>query len=98
MYIHRLKKYIGSYIAILHGIDALVFTDDIGFSNANVRQAVCDNMEWCGLVPDQKLNLKTNINEVNSLHASDSKAAILSVKTDEELMIAEEGIRLLLKT
>jgi acetate kinase len=98
MYIHRLKKYIGSYIAILHGIDALVFTDDIGFSNANVRQAVCDNMEWCGLVLDQKLNLKTNINEVNSLHASDSKAAILSVKTDEELMIAEEGIWLLLKT
>jgi len=97
MYIHRLKKYIGSYIAALDGIDALVFTDDIGVTNPGVREKVCDNMEWCGLLLDKRLNAKADINTINSLHSNSSKVEVLSVPTDEELMIAEQGVKLLIK-
>ena len=95
MYVHRLKKYIGSYVAALGGVDALVFTDDIGVHNPLVREKVCKNMKWCGVELDKKLNDEATGDRISSLSVDGADVAILSIPTEEELVIALEGIELL---
>jgi len=95
MYVHRLKKYIGSYVAALGGIEALVFTDDIGVHNPLVREKVCKNMKWCGVELDKKLNDEATGDRISSLSVDGADVAILSIPTEEELVIALEGIELL---
>jgi acetate kinase len=95
MYVHRLKKYIGSYITILGGIDALVFTDDIGLRNPFIREKVCEEMGWCGVLMDKKLNHKAVGNNISLLNAQNSKVKIVSLPTEEELAICFEGLKLL---
>ena len=95
MYVHRLKKYIGGYVVALGGIDALLFTDDIGIHNPRLREMVCEDMGWCGLKLDRDLNRKAGDKVVYSLNATDSRTCILSVPTDEERVIGLEGLKLL---
>ena len=94
MYTHRLRKYVGGYAAVLEGLDVLVFTDDIGVGNWLVREKVCEEMEWCGVVLDQELNRRSTVERVCRLSAKDSRVEILSVPTEEELVIALDGIKL----
>jgi len=94
MYIHRLRKYVGSYIAALGGIDALVFTDDIGLRNPYVREHVCEGMEWAGISLDPGLNAATPVDRTSSLQASGSRVAVLTVPTEEELIIYLAGEKL----
>ncbi|MCX5714485.1 MAG: acetate/propionate family kinase [Candidatus Omnitrophica bacterium] len=95
MYIHRLKKYIGSYIAILGGIDALVFTDDIGLRSPIIREKVCENMEWCGIDLDERLNRKAVGATISILNTKRSQVSVVSLPTEEELAICLEGLKLL---
>jgi acetate kinase len=96
MYIQRLKKYIGSFIvAALGGLDVLVFTDDIGIKNPFVREKVCEGMEWCGLVLDKEKNNKYKMEKPGLLSPGNSKVRIIAVPTDEEVVIAWEGIELM---
>ena len=95
MYIHRLRKYVGAYVLGLGGLEALVFTDDIGVGNWLVRERVCERMEWCGLALDREANRKATRDKICVLHAKDSKVRVLSVPTDEELSMALEGLKLL---
>jgi len=95
MYVQRLKKYIGSYVAALGGADALIFTDDIGVRNPHVRERVCAGMEWCGIRLDPDANAKAPTDAIACISAPDSPVAVLSVPTEEELLICREGARLL---
>ncbi len=95
MYVHRLKKYIGSFVVVLDGIDALIFTDDIGIHNPLVREKVCDNMEWCGMKIDNQLNNQKDKKGIVSISTDNSKVKILSIPTDEELVICMEELKLL---
>lgn len=97
MYIHRLKHFIGAYMAILGGLDVLVFTDDVGLQVWQIREMVCAGMEWCGLVLDQKANQLAAPDEIVTLNTPISKVTVLSVPNDEERVIALEGVRLLRK-
>jgi acetate kinase len=97
MYIHRLKKYIGSYTIILNGIDTLVFTDDIGVHNCFVREKICEDMAWCGLRLDLTLNRQSHHDRVSLISAKDSKIQILIIPSQEERSICLEGIHLLRK-
>lgn len=94
MCVHRIKKYIGNYIASLKGLDLLVFTDDIGVQNHEIRKMVCKEMEWCGVVLDQAANRKSDASKISELSEKGAKVRILSVPNKEELMICLEGIRL----
>jgi len=94
MYTHRLRKYVGSYVAALGGLDALVFTDDIGVGNWQVRQKACEHMEWCGVALDSTLNQQATGERVCRLNVEGSRVAILTVPTKEELVIALDGIKL----
>ncbi len=95
MYIHALKKYIGSYIVVLEGIDVLIFTDDIGIHNWLVREKACENMEWCGIILDKELNRQAVGDKTSLLSAKNSTVRVLAIPTEEELAICSEGIKLI---
>ncbi len=95
MYTHRLKSYIGAYIAVLGGLDVLIFTDDIGVRLWQIRQAACRGMEYCGMVLDQYRNQQSVEDQPLLVSAQESKVKILVIPTDEEFVIAQEGVRLL---
>jgi acetate kinase len=95
MYVHRIKKYIGGYVIIMGGIDALVFTDDIGVTNWLVRKKICSNMNWCGIGLDEEINRKTDSGKTCRINGKDSKVSILSIPPDEERIIFLEGVKLL---
>lgn len=95
MYCLRLTKYIGSYIAVLGGIDALIFTDDIGITNPLVRKKVCEGLQWAGISFDETANKEINKDKIVRLTTQDSPCAVLSVPTDEEVVIVWEGVKLL---
>ncbi len=94
MYTHRLRKYIGAYIAALGGIDVLVFTDDVGLRNPFIREAACEQMEWAGLVLDKRLNDGAPVDRISALQAEGARVSILAIPTDEELVIYLAGTRL----
>jgi acetate kinase len=95
MYVQRVKKYVGSYILVLGGIDLLLFTDDIGVHNWLVREKVCEDMEWCGLKLDKDSNRRAVGDEISRLNTKDSKVQLLSLPTEEELVICWEGVKLI---
>lgn len=83
---YRIKKYIGSYIAAMGGLDALVFTGGIGENSSEVRKAVCNNMKYLGLEIDLEKNEVAK--GQMDIATENSKARILRIPTDEELVIA----------
>jgi acetate kinase len=95
MYVYRLKKYIGSYVVVLGGMDVLVFTDDIGVHNWLVREKVCEGMDWCGVRLDAEANKRASGDEIARLDAPDSTVRVLIVPTEEELVICWDGIALM---
>jgi len=86
--VNSIKKIIGSYIAELNGIDALVFTAGIGENDSGLRSKVCDNMDFFGIAINEELNANlprgTNVN----ISAENAKVQTLVIPTDEEYMIA----------
>ena len=89
MVAYRVKKYVGSYIAVLGGVDAIVFTGGIGEHSPLIRKLVMENMEFCGAEFSEEKNesYKNGIGEINK---DDSKVKILVLPTNEELSIARE--------
>lgn len=86
LYTYRIKKYVGSYIAAMGGLDALVFTGGIGENSIAVRKAVCQNMDYLGLEID--LDKNEIAKEDMDISTENSKAKILRIATNEELVIA----------
>jgi acetate kinase len=96
MYIHRLKGYIGSYVMALGGqVHALVFTDDIGVNNPLVRAKVCASLGWAGIEVDADKNNNASKSEAVFIQSRLSKVKVVSIPTEEELMICLEGGRIL---
>jgi acetate kinase len=96
VYVYRLAKYIGSYITVLKGLDALVFTAGVGENDEQVRMDVCDYLDFFGVKIDKEKNTLLNKKE-GIISASDSDVEVLIVKTDEELMIAQDTKRIVKK-
>lgn len=92
VFINRIVKYIGSYIAEMHGIDVMIFTAGMGENNPAIRQAIMDNFNFLGMKVDQVAN--ENGKGIRQISAPDSKITALVVPTDEELMIVHEFERL----
>jgi acetate kinase len=94
MYAYRIRKYIGSYAAVLNGLDAIVFTGGVGENDALTRKMVTCNLEWLGIIPDEEKN-DLHINGLHEINAVDSKVKILVVPTNEELEIASQCYELI---
>ncbi len=94
MYAYRIKKYIGSYAAILNGLDAIVFTAGVGENDVNIRRLVCVNMNFLGILLDEeKNNLRSGV--LREINTDDAPVKILVVPTNEELEIAQQCFELL---
>ena len=89
MLAYRVKKYVGSYIAVLGGADAIVFTGGIGEHSPLIRGLVMEGMEYCGAKFDAKKNQEYS-SGVGYLNTEDSKVKIIVLPTNEELSIARE--------
>ncbi|WP_327680053.1 acetate kinase [Streptomyces sp. NBC_00467] len=93
IYIHRLRKYIGSYFAVLGRVDAIAFTAGIGENAAPVREAAMAGMEGFGLTLDRERNAARS-DEARIISASEGRVAVAVVPTDEELEIAQQTFAL----
>lgn len=89
MFIYRVRKYIGSYVAAMNGVDTLVFTGGIGENDAYVRSEVCKGLTYLGIEINEELNAKTRGKEV-VISTPASKVKVVVVPTDEEFMIASD--------
>ncbi len=89
MLAYRVRKYVGSYIAVLGGVDAVVFTGGIGEHSPRIRRLVMEDMEFCGAKFDDKKNQEYD-NGIGYLNTDDSKVKIIVLPTNEELSIARE--------
>jgi len=91
MFARRVKKYIGSYIALLGYVDAVVFTGGIGENSSYIREKIVSNLEHLGLAIDTEKNASHD----RSISKKESKTALFVIATDEELMIAKETYNIL---
>ncbi|MFZ2643141.1 MAG: acetate kinase [Verrucomicrobiia bacterium] len=93
VFCYRLRKYIGAYAAALGGLDVLAFTGGIGENAAQVRAETCQGLEFLGVELDPQRNQQGSGKE--SLISCDGRSArVYVIPTDEELVIAEETVRL----
>ena len=92
-YVYGVKKYIGAYIAALGGVDVIAFAGGIGEKSAMTRAKICDGLEWCGIRLDAEKNRQ--VTEEADISARDSRAKILVVSTNEEIIVARETARVL---
>jgi acetate kinase len=87
VYLWRIRKYLGSYLAVVGQPQAVIFTDTIGETVPLVRWAVCSNMETFGLVIDAERNAAATVLPVD-VATAESRVRILVIATNEELSIA----------
>jgi acetate kinase len=92
MYGYRVKKYIGAYIAVLNGVDALVFTAGAGENNDIVRWLSCLGLENLGIQIDEEKNKRGVTGEVTEIQTADSPVKVLIIPTNEELEIAQQTL------
>jgi len=96
LFCYRVRKYLGAYLAVLEGADAIVFGGGIGENAPEIREQICQDMEWCGL----RLNLDRNRTAVGlspgraaRISTDESRLGAFVVAADEESWIARETVR-----
>ena len=94
MYGYHIRKYIGSYTAVLNGLDALVFTAGVGENDALSRKLATQNMDYLGVLLDEEKN-EVGGKGIYEINKTDSPVKILVVPTNEELEIARQCYALL---
>jgi len=95
VYVNRIVKYIGAYVAELNGLDVIVFTAGVGENSNTIRKMVVDQLNWLGI----KLNEENNKvrGEARVISTDDSVIKVLIMPTDEEYMIAKDTYSLVSK-
>jgi acetate kinase len=94
VFCHRARKYLGAYLAVLGGAEAVIFSGGIGENAPLVRERICRDMEWCGMMLDPSLNAAVH-GQDGSISRADSPIKVFVIHTDEETIIARETARAL---
>ncbi len=94
VFVSEARRWIGGYFFQLNGADALVFTAGIGENRAELRAAICANLDQLGIVLDAEKNAATRATEA-VISAPESRIKIMVIPTNEELVVARETKRLL---
>jgi len=96
LFCYRVRKYLGAYLAVLDGADAVVFGGGIGENALEIRERICRNMKWCGLELNRDLNRATvglAPGHAAKISTDGSRLAAYVVAADEESWIARETVR-----
>ena len=88
MFTYRVKKYIGSYAAAMNGVDAIVFTAGIGENAIEMRESICDGLDYLGVELDAAKNDVRG--ELQEISADDAAVKTFVIPTNEELVIARD--------
>ena len=92
VFVYKTAKYVGSYVAAMNGVDAIVFTAGLGENDKHIRQSICDYLGYLGIEIDPERN---NIRSKEAVITTDhSKVKVLVVPTNEELAIARDTVEL----
>ena len=94
VYAYRIRKYIGAYMAVMNGVDVIIFTGGVGENMPILRQMVLENLENLGIELDKKENNQF-VGGILDITGNNSKIRILKIPTNEELMIAKETEKIL---
>lgn len=94
VYCYRIKKYIGAYLAVMNGLDVMVFTGGVGERMPIMREQVCRDMDALGIILDAAENARFT-DDIQVISTPDSPVTVLKIPTNEELMIALETQRIL---
>lgn len=97
IFCYRARKYIGAYLAAMNGADAIVFTGGIGENSPEVRARICDGLQWIGLELHEELNRLHTGGREGLISREGSRPAVYVIPTDEELLIARDTVRCVLK-
>ena len=95
VFVYRVAKYIGSYVAAMNGVDAIAFTAGLGENNGAARKAICDYLGYLGIKLSAKKNQLRGEEVVISTPAS--KVKVLVIPTNEDLAIAMETVKIVKK-
>ena len=87
IFVDRIQKYIGQYLAVLNGADAIIFTAGIGENSVTIRDLVINGISWFGCDIDPEKNV---FGQYGDISTPDAKVRVLVIPTDEELMIARD--------
>ncbi len=94
MFVYRIKKYIGNYLAILGRLDGIVFTAGIGEHDVEIRERCCEKLERLGIVLDPEKNRSPHEGPLQ-INTPESSVALFVIPTNEELEIAQQTKELL---
>lgn len=87
IFVDRIQKYIGQYLAVLNGADAIIFTAGIGENSVTIRELVINGISWFGCDVDPEKNVRGAEGVISN---PDAKVKVLVIPTDEELVIARD--------
>jgi acetate kinase len=93
LFCHRVRKYVGAYLAALGGADAVVFAGGIGENAPEVRARICAGLEWMGLELDRERNAAAVEGRAGPISREGSRLEAWVIPTDEELLIARDTVR-----
>jgi acetate kinase len=94
LYCYRARKYIGAYLAVLGGVDAILFGGGVGEHASEIRERILAGMEWAGIVLDRERN-HAAIGSEACISRDDGPVAVWAIAVDESQLLAEEAASLL---
>lgn len=89
IFAYKVAKYVGSYAAAMNGVDNIVFTAGVGENDSDIRQEICNYLEFLGITIDELKNREQG--EAVRISEGTSKVNVLVIRTNEELEIAREA-------
>ncbi|WP_244859981.1 acetate/propionate family kinase [Nitrosococcus oceani] len=92
---HRARKYLGAYLAVLGGADAILFGGGIGEHAPEIRARICAGLNWCGLELDTQANEAAAPDGEERISTADSRLAAYVIPVNEEALIAQDTRRCL---
>ena len=98
IFCYRARKYTGSYLAVMNGAEAIVFTGGIGENSAEIRERICSELIWMGVELDTELNSKHGADKSGRISTENSRVAVYVIPTNEELLIARDTVRVVTGT
>lgn len=93
VYVGAVRRYLGAYLLLLNGADAIVFTGGIGENSTRMREAICANLDWFGIHLDRLKNECAK--GETAIHSADSRVQLWIMPTNEELIVARQAKMLL---